>query len=77
MQDLSNLTVHKDRREATTLWVGKGRTIKITGGCNPLGAEFPIPISLLWEQLVSGEKLHLQLIAPAITYFRVQLATLT
>lgn len=39
------------------------------------GAEFLIPISLLWEQLVSGEKLHLQLIAPAITYFRVQLAT--
>lgn len=31
-------------------------------------AESPIPISLLWEQLVLGEKMHLQLIAPAITY---------
>lgn len=33
-KELSNLTVHKDQREATTLPVARGRTIKITGGCN-------------------------------------------
>lgn len=53
--------------------LSKSQVVAIT--THPFNAEFPNPLSLLWEQLVSGEKLHLQLIAPAITYFQVQLAT--
>lgn len=33
-KELSNPTLPKDQREATTLEVRRGRTIKITGGCN-------------------------------------------